>query len=67
MNENFFFGCETCQDVYCLFVGAVQMVVKSYESGEYTKVKAFDRIQELCKDKVAWLQLLDDVGGPGSV
>ena len=59
MNDNFFFGSESRQEVYCRFAGAVETVMKSYEAGEYTKVKAFNRLQELYKDQAAWLQLLE--------
>ena len=61
MNDNFFSVCDNRQEVYWYFVGAVEQVMKSYESGEYTKVKAFNQLYEFFKDQIEWIQFLEGV------
>lgn len=56
MNDNFFSGSESRQEVYCRSTGSVETLMKSYEADENTKVKVFNRLQELYKEQVEWIQ-----------
>lgn len=56
MNDNFFFGSESRKEVYCRSTGDVETLMESYVAGEYTKDKVFNRLQELYKEQVEWIE-----------